>query len=274
MRTAGLQALPDYLKSPDAGTAQTMTYCVAVIVDSGLVFASDSRTNAGVDNVNLYPKMFRFQLPGKAYFVLLTSGNLATTQAIVHRIGRDLEADDEEIYSLADCKDMADAARYIGALGVELTNYYAKDLGQGANFDATLILGGQVKGMPPELFMIYPQGNYIKSSPYAPFLQIGETKYGKPILDRVIKHNTPLEAVARSVLVSMDSTMRSNLSVAPPFDLLIYRKDGFEPAHVMHLKLNSPYYATLRKQWGEGILELFNGLPLFEWEKDQSDKSH
>ncbi|MBK8971848.1 MAG: proteasome-type protease [Hahellaceae bacterium] len=244
-----------------------MTYCVAIAVDSGLVFASDSRTNAGVDNVNSYPKMYRFQVPGKAYFVLLTSGNLATTQAIVHRIGRDLAADDADVYSLADCKDMADAARYIGALSVELTTYYSKDLGQGANFDATLLLGGQVKGHSPEIFLVYPQGNYIKSSPYAPFLQIGETKYGKPILDRVIKHNTSLEEAARCALVSMDSTMRSNLSVAPPFDLLIYGKDKFEPAHVLHLKLNSPYYASLRKQWGEGIMALFNGLPLFDWEK-------
>ncbi len=244
-----------------------MTYCVAVVVDKGLVFGSDSRTNAGVDNVNSYPKMFRFQIPGKAFFVLLTSGNLATTQAIVHRIGRDLEADDEEVFSLADCTDLAEAARYVGALSVELTNYYAKDLGQGANFDATLILGGQVKGQAPEIFLIYPQGNYIKSSPYAPFLQVGETKYGKPILDRVISHNTSLDAAARCVLVSMDSTMRSNLSVAPPFDVLIYERDRFEPAHVMHLKLNSPYYASLRKHWGEGILALFNGLPLFDWEK-------
>lgn len=243
-----------------------MTYCLAISVDDGLVFASDSRTNAGVDNINSYPKMFRYQIPGRGYFVLLTSGNLATTQAIVHRIGRDLDADDPDIYSLADCQDMADAARYVGALSVELKNYYGKELGQGANFDAILLLGGQVIGKPPEIYLIYAEGNYIKSSPYTPFLQIGETKYGKPILDRVIRPETTLAAAARCALVSMDSTMRSNLSVAPPFDVLIYEKDSLEPAQVLHLELDSPYLDLLRKQWGEGIVALFNALPPFDWE--------
>ncbi|MCP5162848.1 MAG: peptidase [Hahellaceae bacterium] len=245
-----------------------MTYCLAIAVDSGIVFASDSRTNAGVDNVNTYPKMYTYSIPDKAYFVLLTSGNLATTQALVRHIERDLqESTEDEPKGLAAYDDMSDVASYIGTLSVNTKNYYKHDLQQGANFDCTLILGGQIKGQPCEIFMIYPEGNYIQSSPYAPFLQIGETKYGKPILDRVIKHNTSLEAAARCALVSLDSTMRSNLSVAPPFDLMMYQKDRFEPAHVMRYKLNSPYYATLRKRWGEGLIDLFNDLPLFEWEK-------
>ncbi|WP_020410619.1 hypothetical protein [Hahella ganghwensis] len=243
-----------------------MTYCLAVAVDSGLIFASDSRTNAGVDNVNTYPKMFTFSVPDKAFLVLLTSGNLATTQAIVRRLQDDLES--EEPRGFAACNDMNAAARYVGAVGVELKNYYEKDLKQGANFDSTLILGGQYKERPHEIFMVYPEGNFIQSSPYSPFLQIGETKYGKPILDRVIRHNTTLEAAARCALVSLDSTMRSNLSVAPPFDLLMYKSGRFEADHEMHLKLNSPYYASLRKKWGEGMMDLFNGLPLFDWEKE------
>ncbi len=247
-----------------------MTYCVAIAIDKGLVFASDSRTNAGVDNVNTYPKMFRYQIPGKGFFVLMTSGNLATTQAVVHRVGRDLDADDAEVYSLADCDDLADAARYIGGVCVDLQKYHGRSQseGQSNQFGATILVGGQVEGGDPGIYMVYPEGNYIKSSPYNPFLQIGETKYGKPILDRVIRNNMTLEEAARCALVSMDSTMRSNLSVAPPFDLLIYERDAFEPAQVMHLKLNSPYYARLRKQWGEGLLTLFNGLPPFDWEKD------
>ncbi|WLQ12276.1 proteasome-type protease [Hahella aquimaris] len=245
-----------------------VTYCLAISVDAGLVFASDSRTNAGVDNVNTYPKMYSFNVPEKAFVTLLTSGNLATTQAVVRRISRDLENPSGE-GGLAGCNDMSDAARYIGALSVELKNYYEKDLKQGANFDCTLIVGGQYKDGPHEILMVYPEGNYIQSSPYAPYLQIGETKYGKPILDRVIRTNSSLEAAARCALVSMDSTMRSNLSVAPPFDLLVYETGKLEPAHVMHLKLNSPYYATLRKQWGEGLKALFNELPLFEWEKNK-----
>ncbi len=245
-----------------------MTYCLAIAVDSGIVFASDSRTNAGVDNVNTYPKTYTFTVADRGYFVLLTSGNLATTQALVRHIERDLQQSTEEApKGLAAYEDMSDAASYVGTLAVNTKNYYKHGLQQGANFDCTLILGGQLKGQPCEIFLIYPEGNYIQSSPYTPYLQIGETKYGKPILDRVIKHNTTLEAAARCALVSLDSTMRSNLSVAPPFDLMIYEKDSFQPAHVIRYKLNSPYYATLRKRWGEGLVDLFNGLPVFEWEK-------
>ncbi len=245
-----------------------MTYCLAITVDDGIVFASDSRTNAGVDNVNTYPKMYTFSVSDDAYFVVLTSGNLATTQAVIRAIERDLqESTEEKPKGLAAQHDMCDAAAYVGALSVNLNNYYKHDLKQGANFDCTLILGGQIKGQPCEIFMVYPEGNYIQSSPYTPFLQIGETKYGKPILDRVIKHNTSLEEAARCALVSLDSTARSNLSVAPPFDLMIYEKNRFEPAHTLRYKLNSTYYASLRKRWGEGLVELFNGLPPFDWEK-------
>lgn len=245
-----------------------MTYCLAISVDDGIVFASDSRTNAGVDNVNTYPKMYTFPIAEEAYFVVLTSGNLATTQALIRAIEKDLqESTVESPKGLASHKDMADAAAYVGTLAVNLKNYYQHDLKQGANFDCTLILGGQIKGQPCEIFMIYPEGNYIQSSPYAPFLQIGETKYGKPILDRVIKNNTSLEEAARCALVSLDSTMRSNLSVAPPFDVLMYKKDTFQPAHTLRYKLNSTYYASLRKRWGEGLMDLFNGLPPFDWEK-------
>ncbi len=242
-----------------------MTYCLAIAVDTGLVFASDSRTNAGVDNVNIYPKMFTFSMPDLGYLVMLTSGNLATTQAVVRRLYEDLES--KEPKGFAACKDVSAAARYLGATSVELKNYYEKDLKQGANFDCTMILGGQFAGRPHEIFLVYPEGNYIQSSPYSPFLQIGETKYGKPILDRVIRNNTSLEAAARCALVSLDSTMRSNLSVAPPFDLLMYRTGTLQPEHELSMKLNSTYYASLRKKWGEGMMDLFNGLPLFEWEK-------
>lgn len=241
-----------------------MTYCVAINVSEGLVFVSDSRTNAGVDHVNTYPKMFRFHIPGRAFFVICASGNLATTQALMHRIGRDLDSDQEDRFSLADCADVADAARYVGALNVEQRNYYEKELDQGANFGANLLIGGQVQGSGPEIYMVYAEGNYIQSSPYTPFLQIGETKYGKPILDRVIRHETSLEDAAKCALVSMDSTIRSNLSVAPPIDILVYRKDAFEPTSVKRLVEDSPYYATLRSQWGAGLIDLFNKLPHFD----------
>ncbi len=242
-----------------------MTYCLAISVDAGFVAASDSRTNAGVDNINTYPKMYTFTVPGKAYLTLLTSGNLATTQAVIRRLYDDLEGD--ELGGFAKCKDMSSAARYLGSVSVSEKKYYSEGLEQGANFDCTLILAGQYAGRPHEIFLVYPEGNYIQSSPYTPFLQIGETKYGKPILDRVIQHNTSLEDAARCALVSLDSTMRSNLSVAPPFDLLIYEKNALTPAHEMHLKLQSPYYASMRKKWLEGLNESFHQLPQFEWEK-------
>ena len=243
-----------------------MTYCVAIAVDKGLVFASDSRTNAGVDHISVYPKMNTFEIPGRAYFVLCSAGNLATSQAVIKSIQRDL--DHEAAESLATCRDMSDAARYIGTLSVRHRLYYQKELEQKATFDASFLLGGQVVGEAPDLMMIYPEGNYITYSPYSPYMQLGETKYGKPILDRVIKCATSLEDAAKCALVSLDSTMRSNLSVAPPIDLLILEKDAFQPAQRWQLKLNSPYYASLRKRWGEGLLELFDNLPAFDWEKE------
>lgn len=242
-----------------------MTYCLAISVDSGLVLASDSRTNAGVDDVSTYPKMYTFSFPDKAYLVLMTSGNLATTQAVVRRLQDDMES--EEPTGFADCRDMSAAARYLGSVSVKVKNYYSEGLKQGANFDCTMILGGQYKDKPHEIFLVYPEGNYIQSSPYSPFLQIGETKYGKPILDRIIRNNTSLEDASRCALVSLDSTMRSNLSVYPPFDLLVYEKNALAPAHEMQLKLQSPYYASLRKKWLEGLSEAFQQLPLFDWEK-------
>lgn len=244
-----------------------MTYCLGIAVDAGLVFASDSRTNAGVDHVNSYPKMFHFTVPDQAFFVLLTSGNLATTQAVVERIQRDLEDPDAK-NSLAQASEMSDAARYVGHVSYKVRRYYQEgESGESHAFDSSFILGGQIAGKPHQLYMIYPQGNYIRNSPYAPFLQIGETKYGKPILDRIIEPRTSLEAAARCALVSIDSTTRSNLTVAPPIDLLIYARDALQPAQIQRYKLNSPYYASLRKHWGEGLKQLFDELPLFDWEK-------
>jgi len=242
-----------------------MTYCLAISVNNGLVFASDSRTNAGVDHISIYPKMFVFEVPNRAYYVLLTSGNLATSQSILHRIEHDLQSP-TAFESLATMGDMSDAARYIGQISANIKNFYANELKQGANFDCSVILGGQILSKPHEIFLIYPEGNFIQSSPYVPFLQIGETKYGKPILDRIINDDTSLERAARCAMVSLDSTTRSNLTVAPPFDLLIYETGTFRASHRARLELNSPYYAELRKCWGEGLKSVFDQLPLFEWE--------
>jgi len=247
-----------------------MTYCLALALNTGLVFAADSRTTAGVDQVSNYRKLHTFQWPGERVFALLSAGNLATTQAVVKRLELDA-ADDEAETSLPGVPHMSAAAEYVGSINAEVQNRQGGMAQQGMSFEATFILGGQIKGGDPELSLIYPEGNHIAVSPDQPFLQIGETKYGKPILDRMISPTTTLEDAARCALVSIDSTMRSNLTVGPPVDLLIYRKDSLVLDREIRFKMNTPYYASLRKQWTEGMRRVFDGLPRFEWEKQRDE---
>lgn len=247
-----------------------MTYCVAITVNEGLVFASDTRTSAGVDDVRTYNKMHVFEYPDDRVFVLMSAGNLATTQAVVTQIKRDLAAPVVPM-SLLLAKHMYDAAEYIGALSVSAQ----KNVTQQAQFSAvdlrtTLILGGQIAGEEPALYLIYPEGNCISSSPEMPYLQIGENKYGKPILDRIIKEGTSLEDAARCALVSLDSTMRSNISVGPPLDLAIVRTDALCMEHKLRLDLDTPFYAALKESWAHNIAAIFTNLPRFDWESGQS----
>ncbi len=247
-----------------------MTYCLAIALEKGLIFASDSRTNAGVDNINTYCKMHTFQNSEDRLLVLLSAGNLATTQAVVRRLQIDCENHDSEEINLCNATRISDAAEYVGRVSREIQNYQQSLVNQQSAFDAgaTFILGGQIQDQAPEIYLIYPEGNFITASPEHPFLQIGETKYGKPILDRVVRNNMQLEDAARAALVSLDSTIRSNLSVAPPIDLLIYEKNSFCSKSRMNLKHNHPYLASLRKQWSEGLRRVFNDLPRFDWEQD------
>lgn len=242
-----------------------MTYCLAIALDAGLVFASDSRTHAGVDHVNTYRKTHTFAWEGERVFVLLSAGNLATTQAVVKRMELDIRAEE----GLRSFQFMYEAAEYVGRLSVAVQNASRQEgpAQQGVSFESTFILGGQLPGEAPELYLIYPQGNYISVSPDQPFFQIGETKYGKPILDRIIEPAVSLENAARCALVSLDSTMRSNLSVGPPVDLLIYQKDSFRLDRQLRYKHNSPYFQSVRKHWGEGLKRVFDDLPKFDWEK-------
>jgi putative proteasome-type protease len=238
-----------------------MTYCLAVKTHSGIVLASDSRTNAGLDYVNSYSKMHTFSVPGERAFALLTAGNLGTTQAVVHRLRRDIE-DANAPRSLRTVDYLFDAAEYVGTVSCQVQAHRcAVPKTEHINFEATFILGGQIKGRSHEIVLIYPEGNYITASPANPFLQIGETKYGKPILDRIVSLDTTLEAAARCALVSIDSTMRSNVSVGPPIDLAIYNKDSFEIGPRLTLEADSGYYLALREGWGTGIKEAFDRLP-------------
>lgn len=240
-----------------------MTYCVAAAVDAGLVFASDSRTHAGVDHISSYRKTHRFVREGERVFVLCSAGNLAITQAVIKRLERDIEDAERSLYDVA---HMDEAADYLGCVNRETQSRYGDGGPQKVNLEATFIFGGQIRGEPPSLFLVYPEGNFIEYSSEQPFFQIGETKYGKPILDRIITPALSLEDAARCMLVSIDSTMRSNLSVAPPVDLTLYRRDGFAIDHELRYKLHSPYFASVRKHWNEGLRRAFHELPRFEWE--------
>jgi len=243
-----------------------MSYGLAIRVNKGLVFASDSRTHAGVDHISTYGKMHVFEISEKRFIVLLTAGNLATTQAVVNLLERDL-ADPHARQSLATVSHLFDAAHYVGQLSVGVQEEHREIVKRsGINLEASFILGGQIGDRPHDIFLVYPQGNYISASPDSPFLQIGETKYGKPILDRVITPETSLEDAARAALVSIDSTMRSNIAVGPPVELALYQKDSFRLVQRMSLKLGSPLYASMQKRWNEGLKRAFKRLPRFDWE--------
>ena len=197
-----------------------MSYCLAIKVKEGLVFASDSRTNAGLDNINTYSKMFTFNVGDRA-FVLLTAGNLATSQAVYHQLEKDISAENPKM-SLNLCEDLEEAASYVGKLSVESSNQALDVQNQSALMGSYFILGGQIQNQEPNLLLIYPEGNFIYVSQEQPYLQIGETKYGKPILDRMINEDTPIGDSARVALLSLDSTMRSDLTVGPPIDFVVY----------------------------------------------------
>lgn len=235
-----------------------MTYCLAIKVDQGLVFASDSRTNAGVDQVSTYSKMYPFEARGPRAICLLTAGNLATTQAVVRKIRRHI--DDRAKRRLDNVGDLAEAAEYVGELS---RAEQRKHRSANADFsaDATFIVGGQVGAQPPQLYLVYPQGNYISATVQTPYLQVGELKYGKPILDRIVSEDLSLEVAARCALVSMDSTMRSNITVGPPIELLTYVADSGRFNKRLVLEEDNVYLQELRRAWQEGLKSAFERLP-------------
>ena len=237
-----------------------MTYCLAAIVKDGLVFVSDSRTNAGIDQLGTYSKMHPFtDMPGR-FFTLLSAGNLATTQAVVARLRRDVREGAER--SLATVERIRDAADYIGETSRAIQDKYGK-IERSADFspDADFIFGGQIAGADHAVFHIYSAGNYVSPTALAPFAQIGEQKYGKPILDRIITVDTPLETVALCGLVSMDSTMRSNASVGPPIELMIYHAGS--PGTHTHVVYNEDdrYLREIREAWSTNLKRAFEDLP-------------
>ena len=203
-----------------------MTYCVAASLDSGMVFCSDSLTHAGIDQVSTYSKMFRHGIKGERQFVILCAGNLATSQGVMAKLKADIRKDEK--FTLNTLGSITETADYIGDISLEQQEKRKTD---GANFEASFILGGQIRGRKHRVILVYPEGNHITTSPDTPYLQIGESKYGKPILDRILHPELDLATAAQCLLISMDSTMKSNRGVGPPIELQLYPKDSLSLDH-------------------------------------------
>lgn len=241
-----------------------MTYCVAMVLNEGMVFASDSRTNAGVDHVSTFCKMTIFEAPGEGVVVMLNSGNLATTQQVVSKL-RQHAVDSGQ--SLTAMGSMFQVAELVGKLlrnTIAITRSEAPEQSD-VDFSATFLVGGQLPGEAPRLFMVYPQGNFIESTADTPFFQIGESKYGKPILDRVIQPELSMTKAMKCALVSFDSTIKSNLSVGLPIDLAMVARDQLRVSQRHRVDVDDSYFRDLRSSWSQGLRQVFNQLPDPDW---------
>ncbi len=236
-----------------------MTYCVAASVTDGLVFTSDSRTHAGVDQIATYSKMHTFGVDGERQLVLLSAGNLATTQAVLSQVRRDIDQGAET--SMLTASSLGEAADYLGEVSRSHQTKHAE--GATAEFDphVTWILGGQIGSEAAGLKLLYPQGNHIDTSESTPYFQIGETKFGKPILDRILDHDHSLGDAAKCTLVSMEYTMRANLTVGPPIELLVYRANSLVEGEYLSFEEGNEYLTSMGHSWTEGLRESFRALP-------------
>jgi putative proteasome-type protease len=253
-----------------------MTYCVGVLLKEGIVLGSDSRTHAGVDDFASFCKMTVFERPGDRVLVLLSSGNLAGTQAVISVL-RQRAADQEKVEAKGlgkgepastvwTARTMFDVARVVSDAMRDIEYRDKEHLAKSdLTFNASFILGGQLRGEPMRLFRIYAEGNFIEAGVDTPYLQTGEAKYGKPIMDRVIGPSTSLSDAAKAVLVSFDSTIRSNLSVAMPIDLICYERDSLVVSKRRRFEPGDPYFGALSKEWSEGVRAVFKGLPEPGW---------
>lgn len=241
-----------------------MTYCVAIEVNDGLVFAADTRTSGSFDDVRVYRKLHVYEWPGDRVFVILSAGNLATTQLMNWRLKRDAE-DPNAARSLRTYEHLYDVAEYVGETLVGSQAKISEEEAKAVNVQATVILGGQIAGERPGLYLIYPLGNCIATSPETPYLQIGESKYGKPILDRIVSPGISLAQGAKCALISMDSTIRSNLSVGVPLDLLSIERDALKVQSHVNIDENHAYFRMIRTRWSESLRQAFQEIPDPEW---------
>jgi len=242
-----------------------MTYCVGMLLDEGLVMAADTRTNAGVDNVGKFKKLHTWAKQGERVFVLLTAGNLAITQAVVSLLTEGTQIKRKGAESLFTVKTMFQAARIVGKAVREVKKVDGESLSVGSDaFAASFIFAGQIGKEPPRLFQIYSAGNFIEATPDTPFFQIGEHKYGKPILDRVARNEMKLGDAAKMVLLSFDSTLRSNLSVGLPIDMLTYEAGTLRFEHMKRIGPDDPYFKMLSAEWSRALRAAFANIEPFD----------
>jgi len=246
-----------------------VTYCVGMVLDRGLVLMSDTRTNSGVDNISTFRKMFHWQVPGERMITVMTAGNLATTQAVVSQLEERTKAPTERDNALLKGPTMFNVATEIGRLlrtTIEERQAANGDRGKG-RFTASIIVAGQIQGMEPRLFLVYPEGNFIEASWDTPFFQIGETKYGRPILIRGYDRDMSFEDAVKLLMVSFDSTLKANLSVGLPLDLMVIERDMFEPSHQHRIEHDDPYFSAISSSWGDALKSAFHSLPDYSFEK-------
>jgi len=252
-----------------------MTYCIGIRLNAGMVFLSDSRTNAGIDQISTFRKMMVYEKQGDRFMCLLSAGNLSVSQSVreilqLEKLDRGTELPALTIWN---AESMFDVVRVLGSA---VRRVYQQDgpslKAAGIDFNASFILGGQIKGEAMRMFLVYSAGNFIEATRETCFFQVGESKYGKPILDRVLTPQTPLDEAAKCALVSMDSTLKSNLSVGLPLDLLVYREGEFQSHEIVCIDDNNPYFKMIHNTWGERLREVFEGIDDPRW--DGGDTAH
>jgi putative proteasome-type protease len=251
-----------------------MTYCVAVKLNAGMVFLSDSRTNAGLDQISTFRKMIVYEKPGDRFMCLLSAGNLSVSQSVreILQVEQLQDVDGGEPITIWNARSMFDAARVLGSA---VRHVYERDGDSlqraGVEFNVSMIFGGQVHGEGMRLFQVYSAGNFIEATTETPFFQVGESKYGKPVLDRVIAPETPLDEAAKCVLVSMDSTLKSNLSVGLPLDLVVYEANQLQSDKITCIDNDNPYFRMLHNTWGQKLRDVFDSIEDPTWDDAHTD---